>query len=160
MLFRYPGELVLQAPLADLAREELAHFQGVLGELERRDLQLVRQRASPYAGRLHRGVRSEEPERLLDTLLCAALIEARSCERFSVLVPALEAIGDPLAEFYRDLLASEARHHGVYLRLAELLAETGAVRARLTELASREAEIVTDLLRNSRRPGSPVRLHS
>lgn len=160
LLFRYPAEAALQDPLADLAQEELAHFRAVLAELERRDLRLGRQRASAYAGRLHTLVRGGEPERLVDTLLIAALIEARSCERFTLLVPALETRDPELASFYRELLASEARHHGVYLRLAETLDDAAAIRGRLAELAAEEAAVVEGLLRESERPGAPVRLHS
>ncbi|MDX1648928.1 MAG: tRNA isopentenyl-2-thiomethyl-A-37 hydroxylase MiaE [Myxococcota bacterium] len=118
LLFRHPDLEALQAPLAALAREELAHFEAVLAELRARGIPFGRHRPAPYAGRLHRAVRSREPERLVDTLLCAAVIEARSCERLGLLAEALAA-GEPrFAAFYRGLHAAEARHHGVYVDLA------------------------------------------
>jgi tRNA-(ms[2]io[6]A)-hydroxylase len=142
LLFRYPQHAFLMAPLASLAREELEHFQQVLAALERRGKRFRPQRASPYAGKLRSIVRGAEPERLLDTLLCSAVIEARSCERFQLLA---EAVSDAsLAEFYRGLLACEARHHHVFLELAEELAPRDAVRARLDEIAVHEARALAD----------------
>jgi tRNA-(ms[2]io[6]A)-hydroxylase len=140
LLFRYPRQAFLQEPLSRLAREELRHFEEVLAQLAQRGLALRPLHPSPYAGRLRREVRDGEPGRLVDTLLCSALIEARSCERFGLLA---EAIREPeLAAFYRGLFASEARHHGVYVGLAERLAPVPQVRARLAGLAAREAEIL------------------
>lgn len=153
MLFRYPEQRFLQEPLAALAREELAHFERVLAQLDRRGVAFARQKPSAYGGRLHQLVRAREPERLVDLLLVSSLIEARSCERFRLLA---EALGDdPLAELYRDLLASEARHHRAYAELAERAAggPRAPVRDRLRELALAEAEIVGA-------PARSVRLHS
>jgi tRNA-(ms[2]io[6]A)-hydroxylase len=94
LLFSYPHHVFLQLPLARLAREELAHFEQVLGQLEARGLALRPQRPAPYAGRLRERVRRNDPERLVDLLLCCALIEARSCERFGLLA---QAVPDRLA---------------------------------------------------------------
>ena len=147
LLFRYPEKSALLAPLSRLAREELVHFEQVLGELEQRQIPFQRQLPSPYAGRLFEAVRKSEPERLLDTLLCCALIEARSCERFTLLADSLadesEGNGDrSLALFYRGLLESEARHHGSYCRMAEAFASKEGVAARLAELAEHEAAVI------------------
>ena len=140
LLFRYPEHAFLQEPLSCLAREELTHFETVLQLLRRRGVAFGRQKPSPYAGRLRQAARSREPELLVDTLLCGALIEARSCERFGLLA---EAVRDPeLAALYKDLLADEARHHRIYLDLAEALASEATVRERLRELAEREAEVL------------------
>jgi tRNA-(ms[2]io[6]A)-hydroxylase len=151
LLFQYPDHRFLLQPVAALAREELDHFQQVLERLEKRGLAFERQRPSPYGGRLHGRVRREEPGRLLDRLLVSALIEARSCERFQVLA---ERHPDPvLADFYAGLLASEARHHGIYLQLAEHVAPGPEVRTRLAELAEAEAAIL-------REDCTDARLHS
>ena len=151
LLFRYPDRAVLHEPLARLAREELAHYEEVLRVLDTRGVSLRRQRASAYAGLLYARVRSAEPDRLLDTLLCGALIEARSCERFKLLA---EAVGESsLAAFYRGLLAAEARHHGVYVDLAEQLASAEEVRLRLGELAEDEARILAETLPTARMHG-------
>jgi len=153
LLFRYPDQAFLHDPLSRLAREELAHYEEVLRELARRGLAMRRQKPSPYAGRLISLVRSDEPNRLVDTLLVCALIEARSCERFGLLA---EAVDDPkLRALYSGLLASEARHHQIYVDLAVTVraGDRAGVRARLGELAEAEAAILAD----SR--GSP-RMHS
>ncbi|HEY5657063.1 MAG TPA: tRNA-(ms[2]io[6]A)-hydroxylase [Myxococcota bacterium] len=150
LIFRYPQRGFLHRPLSILAREELTHFEAVLQRLEARGSGLRPQKPAAYAGRLRKAVRSHEPARLLDTLLCCALIEARSCERFQILANALE---DPeLRRFYEGLLAAEARHHGIYVELAEQLAPDQA-RARLRELAEIEAEVVAE-------PPALPRLHA
>jgi tRNA-(ms[2]io[6]A)-hydroxylase len=153
LLFRYPEHPFLQVPLSQLAREELVHFEQVVRRLEERGIAFERQKPSAYGGKLHRHVRPGEPERLLDVLLVAALIEARSCERFQRLAEALESDEPELAGLYRGLLASEARHHNVYLGLARELAEPATVSARLAELARIEAAILEE-------PSPRVRLHS
>ncbi len=139
LLFRYPERRPLLAPLSALAREELTHFEMVLGHLDARGVPLRHQVPSPYAGALMAAVRSHEPARLLDTLLCSALIEARSCERMRLLAA---AVPSPLAALYERLLASEARHHAVYVELALAVAPEGVVKPRLRELAAHEARVL------------------
>lgn len=142
LLFRYPEHAALQAPLAALAREELAHFEGVLRHLARRGVAFARQRPGRYAGRLQRVARKDPPHHLLDALLVAAVIEARSCERLGLLAEALPGVDPALAAYYRSLLASEARHHAEYLRLAEAVCPAAAARARLAEIAAQEAALL------------------
>lgn len=150
LLFSYPHHRFLQEPLAELAREELEHFQQVLALLDARGIRYATLRPSPYGLALHALVRRDEPDRLLDVLLIAALIEARSCERFQILA---EGVPDPaLAALYRSLLACEARHHGLYLELASQLVSRAVRDVRLEALAAAEAEIVA-------RPCDWVRLH-
>ena len=108
---------------------------------------------SPYAGRLMEAVRKGEPDRLLDTLLVCALIEARSCERMTHLAAALDA--EPaVASLYRGLVASEARHHALYVDLARAFFPTQAVHARLTELGHHEAAVIASA------PTDPPRMHN
>jgi tRNA-(ms[2]io[6]A)-hydroxylase len=143
LIFRYPQHGFLHAPLSRLAREELSHFEQVLRLLASRGLRFGAQRPSAYAGRLRRSIRSHEPARLLDTLLCCALIEARSCERFQLLS---EATRDPeLRSFYAGLLACEARHRGLYVALACELVPEAEGRARLAELAHEEARVLASV---------------
>ena len=153
LLFQYPERIALQAPLAALAREELAHFEEVLAQLARRGVAFGRQQPSQYAGRLRAAARSRDPERLVDTLLFCALIESRSCERLGLLAEALVRVDPELARFYAGLERAEARHQNVYVELAETVAARGEVRARLSALAKHEAEVVAAL------PRAP-RLHS
>jgi tRNA-(ms[2]io[6]A)-hydroxylase len=142
LLFRHPEIEALQAPLAELAREELAHFRAALGHLARRGVAFRRQRPGRYAGRLHRIVRTAEGDALLDVLLVAAVIEARSCERLGLLGAALAPVDAALASWYGSLLASEARHHGEYVELAERCFPDRDVRGRLAEIAAHEASVL------------------
>ncbi len=151
LIFRYVEHADLVAHLSALAREELEHFELVLSWMRARGIDLVRLEPAPYAGRLHAAVRRGEPHRLLDTLLCCALIEARSCERMKLLS---EALPDPdLAAGYRSLLASEARHFTTYVDLAADLFGRAQVEPRLAQLALHEAACLAD-------PGPEPRLHS
>jgi len=142
LLFRYPERPSIVVPLARLAREELAHFEEVVDVLRGRGGEFRRIPPSPYAARLTAAVRKHEPARLLDNLLCCALIEARSCERMTLLAAALE---DPtLKKLYRGLLACEARHFDSYLDLARelrLVPEAELMR-RLLELADHESAVL------------------
>ena len=153
LLFRYPDKSPLLAPLSALAREELAHFELVLKHLEARGLTFRRLNPSPYAGALMKGARDQEPGRLLDTLVCCALIEGRSCERMRLLSEGLVDREPALAALYKGLLASEARHHRSYLDLAEALFPADEVRARLEVLAAHEADVLAT-------PGPEPRVHS
>lgn len=137
LLFRYPEHTALLRPLTALASEELEHFQRMVDLLDARGVPYRKLTPSLYASRLFEAVRKEEPARLVDTLLTCSLIEARSCERMKLLSEHLEDA--ELAAFYGDLLASEARHHHVYVDLARQIAPTEDVRGRLRELAAHEA---------------------
>ena len=151
LLFAYPHHRFLQEPLAELAREELEHFQQVLALLDARGVRYQSIRPSPYGLALHAHVRRDEPDRLLDLLCVSALIEARSCERFQLLA---DGLSDPAARsLYTSLLASEARHHGLYLELARELVGRSAAEARLAVCAQHEAAVVAE-------PCEWVRLHA
>jgi len=147
LLARFPDHPDLVAPMLELVREELTHFETVLGLLQARGLVLVPQSPSGYQAQLFALVR-KDAWKLVDLLLVAALIEARSCERFRLLSehhPDAE-----LRQTFRSLLESEARHHAVFVRLAEARADRGLVRERLGELAEREREILESLPRLAR----------
>lgn len=144
LIFRYPEYPQLVTPLSALAREELEHFERVVELMRSRSLEFKRQRPSPYAGRLLEIVRKEEPQRMVDLLICCAFIEARSCERMKLLSETLD-VGD-LQTLYADLLASEARHHTTYIDLAR---QTGvidelALDHRVREIANHEAAVIAD----------------
>jgi tRNA-(ms[2]io[6]A)-hydroxylase len=140
LLFDYPQHSAFLLPLSELAREELEHFEQVLGQLALRGTPFRRISPTAYASGLRRAVRSAEPERVLDLLLVCALIEARSCERMQVLAEALPP--GTLQDFYRSLIACEARHHRLYTDLAATLVPRETVQARLAELALHEAEVL------------------
>ena len=153
LIFKYPQHTHLLKPLSALAREELAHFELVLDHLQKREIEYCRFTPSAYAGKLMTQVRKEEPYKLLDTLLCCALIEARSCERMKLLSEAFVDYDQDLARLYKGLLASEARHHSTYVDLAMGLFETEEVRQRLNDLAIHESDVLSQ-------PGSELRMHS
>ena len=140
LIFRYAYRPELMRPLSELAREELSHFELVLEIMRARDIPFERLRPAPYAGRLMSIVPVDEPLRLQDTLLCCAVIEARSCERMKLLAEHLE---DPeLKKLYQGLLACEARHHTTYVDLAARIFPEAQVMARLAEVAEHEAEVL------------------
>jgi len=106
-------------------------------------LRVVPQRLAPgrYADRLRRLVAREEPQREVDLMVCGAFIEARSCERFAALAPAIDS---PLCEFFDGLHNAEARHFKLYLELAKraaLKAQTD-LDARIRAFAALEAELI------------------
>ncbi len=140
LMFTYADDLALTDRMSRLAREELRHFEQVQKLMREMAVPFMRLSPSRYADGLRRCLRTREPQRLLDLLLCGALIEARSCERFVGLAPRLPA---PMGTFYGGLAQSEARHQGLYLRLAEQRAESEDWRSRLKALGEVEAELVT-----------------
>ena len=142
LLFAYVDNTNLARAMTEIVNEELEHFQLVLDLLERRGIQFRKLSPSHYGPRLHELIRKGEPDRAVDRLLVAGLIEARSCERFSLLKDHVQ--DEELAAFYGGLFESEARHHATYVRLACELAPEATVRDRLHWLASREAEIITE----------------
>ncbi len=152
LMFRYPQHPQLMRSLSELAREELRHFEQVLAVMHSRGISFCRQKPSTYAGRLVSIVRKDEPERMLDWMLCAAMIEARSCERMKILSEHLT--DDPsLARFYRGLLACEARHHQIYLDMLETVFPRDVIHARLDEIARHESTVLQT-------PDDFPRLHS
>jgi tRNA-(ms[2]io[6]A)-hydroxylase len=139
-------------PLVRLAREELDHFERVLGELEKRGLELGPPPVDEYAAELRRRAResgrTDKSEHVLvDRLLVGALIEARSCERFRLLHEELARRGRrDEAELYRELMQSEARHYTALRQLAiDVRGDEPAVIARLEELARIEGRIAAAL---------------
>ncbi len=142
----YPEDEELVSTLARLAEEEIGHFREVHERLRARGVTLTRDRGDPYAQQLFALMRKANEHRKLDRLLVAALIEARSCERFRLLNRELERRGESdVSRFLRRLEASEAGHAALFVRLAEDRFGPQPTRERLKELAEREAEIVATL---------------
>lgn len=142
MLYRYGIDPALADAASRFAREELRHFEMVNAFMRGRGIAPRVVPASRYAGGLLAHVRRHEPARLLDMLLVAALIEARSLERFILVVERTDDVA--LARFYARLLASEARHARTYLALAARQPNAAEIDARLTELRRRENALVQD----------------
>jgi tRNA-(ms[2]io[6]A)-hydroxylase len=142
-MFRYPTDEALAAALSPLVREELEHFERVLALLQRRGVALRPLAAPPYGASLAALVRRGEPDRMLDSFLVAGLIEARSHERMDLL--ARHSPDPELATLYADLLASEARHFGLYWLLCERRWPRQVVTTRLEELAELESSLLESL---------------
>jgi tRNA-(ms[2]io[6]A)-hydroxylase len=143
IVFAYAEDRPLVESMSRLAREELRHFEQVQKLMTQLDVPFKRMSPARYAEGMRKAMRRDDPARLIDLLVCGALIEARSCERFRRLAPRLQS---PLREFYDGLCASEARHHLLYLRLAEQRSRTEHDADWITALerfATIEAELVT-----------------
>jgi tRNA 2-(methylsulfanyl)-N6-isopentenyladenosine37 hydroxylase len=142
LMFAYAEDLELTGKMSRLAREELRHYEQVAKLI--RSLGVAPQRLAPgrYAERMRRLVAKSEPHREVDLMICGAFIEARSCERFAALWP---AIGAPLSDLFQGLHNAEARHYKVYLDLAGRAAKRAGVvlPARIEEFAALEAELIT-----------------
>ena len=137
--------------MTEIVNEELEHFHMVIELLDSRDIRFRRLTPSTYGRRLNDLVRKQEPQKALDRLLIAGLIEARSCERFQKLADHVE--DKELSDFYHSLFESEARHHTTYTKLARHFASEEEVDQRLDELAIEEASILAS-------SDDPPRMHS
>ena len=143
MLQAYPELPGLPEKMARLAREESTHLARVLAHMAERGLTLGRDGGDPYAQRLQALMRKNNPERRLDRLLVAAIIEARSCERLSLLAEALPE--GRLKRFYAELAQSEDGHQELFFRFACQTAGEVAARERLDTLLEAEAGIVEEI---------------
>jgi tRNA-(ms[2]io[6]A)-hydroxylase len=139
LMHRYTENTVLLNKMSRLAREELRHFEQVLKLMTKRGIRYETVTASRYAQSLHTRVRKKEPHKLVDTLIVGALIEARSCERFSVLAPLVD---QELGDFYRSLLKSESRHFSDYFTLANKIESSAAVAERLDVFRVLEKQLI------------------
>lgn len=144
MIQRYPEKDDLVRDMIDLINEEMSHFDFIVREIHKRGVSLTRDKGDRYAQMLTQLIRKQEPHRLLDLLLIDAIIEARSCERFSILSKC-EDIPADLRELYHSLLASEAGHYRTFTDIARRYFPADEVRQRLNELADLEAEIIRNL---------------
>lgn len=149
----YPQHGALVDRLSALAAEELRHFRKVTREARRLGATLPTKRRNHYAAALRGACRGGmEPAKGLDLLLVAALIEARSHERFERLGP---FVTDPrLARLYAELAKAEERHGPIYLGLAVAHAGESAATERLEELLDVEAAAL------SGPPGREVTVHA
>lgn len=144
LIAHFPEHTELVIEMAELVREEMEHFQRVHQFILNRGYQLGRERKDHYVNDLMKMVRKGEgrEKNLLDRLLFAAMIEARSCERFKVLS---ETIQDTeLAAFYRELMQSEATHYTLFIKLARRLCTHEDVDARWNEFLEYEGSIIAN----------------
>ena len=142
LMFRYPSEPNLAEVLSPIAREELEHFEKILYFLKAKGIPLRALKPPPYGSELAKNIRKDEPLRMLDSFLVAGIIEARSHERLSIL--ALNAKENSSRNLYNSLLESEARHFGIYWKLAQSKFDKDKTLARLKELVKKEEEILSN----------------
>ena len=141
LMFRYPSEPDLSEVLSPIAREELEHFEKILYFLKDLGHSLKALKPPPYGAELAKCIRKEEPYRMLDSFLIAGLIEARSHERLSLL--ALNSQHKSFKVLYQSLLESEARHFGIYWKLAQSKFPKYQTFKRLEELSEIESKILS-----------------
>lgn len=145
LIIQYHDKDRLVDVLTPVVAEEWNHFERVLAELRKRGYGLGPQRKDEYVEALNKIIHKggSRDQQLVEKLLMNALIEARSCERFKVL---WKNIQDPdLAEFYHELVISEAHHYRNFLDLAKTYMREDYVMTRWNELLEAEAEIMKGL---------------
>jgi len=145
MIVQYPEKEELVAVMSRVVAEEWSHFEQVLAQMKKRGIALGRMRKDEYViaiGQILKKGGSRD-EQLVEKLLLNALIEARSCERFKLL---WKNIGDKeLANFYHELMISEAGHYHNFLALAKKYKPETYVMSRWAEFLKAEGEIIQGL---------------
>lgn len=145
LIMSFPEYSDLVTEMVSLVKEEMSHFKMVHERLLKRDIKLGQDRKDIYVNNLLKffpkgGSRTTQ---LVHRLLYAALIEARSCERFRLLS---ENIKDQeLAKFYRDLMVSEANHYTLFLGFARKYGDREEVDKKWNDLLEFEATLMKDL---------------
>lgn len=150
LIYRYTDNFELMNKMSKLAREEMRHFEQVIGIMKRRNIGYQHVSASRYAAGLRDLARTDDPGKLIDVLIIGAFIEARSCERFARLAPYLDA---ELEQFYTSLLKSEGRHYQDYLGLAKKAAKNESIDERIIMFAEAERQLIEQ-------PDTEFRFHS
>ncbi|MBN8622384.1 MAG: tRNA-(ms[2]io[6]A)-hydroxylase [Flavobacteriales bacterium] len=138
MLPEYP-EIVTE--LLEIAQEELDHFQQVHEIIKKRGHEFGRERKDDYVNQLFKFiVQGSREDYIIDRMLFAAMIEARSCERFKVLTENIK--DEELKTFYKELMISEANHYTTFIGFARKLGNPEKVNQRWEEWLEYEAEII------------------
>jgi len=145
LIQRYSDKEKLVNELSPIVTEEWGHFRMVLAELQKRNLNLGKQRKDEYVNALldFQVKGGSYENNLLDRLLTMAMIEARSCERFKRLSEGLN--DEYLRNFYRRFMESEAGHYTLFIELAETYIDKEKVRRRWKEWVEHESEIMQQL---------------
>lgn len=142
LIVHFPEYPELVTAMAQIAQEEMQHFEQVHDKILARGWVLGKERKDEYVNDLLQFIRKgvNRTAYFVDRLLFAAMIEARSCERFRVLSQNIE--DKELAEFYHALMISEANHYTTFIRLAKKYGQDIDVEARWKEFLAYEAEVV------------------
>lgn len=138
MVPEYP-EIITE--LLKIAQEELEHFQMVHEIIKKRGYTFGRERKDDYVGQLFKFiVQGTRENYIIDRMLFAAMIEARSCERFKVLTENIK--DEELKVFYKELMISEAGHYATFIKFARQLGDPEKVNQRWEEWLDYEAKII------------------
>ena len=138
MLPEYP-EIVTE--LLEIAQEELDHFQQVHEIIKKRGYEFGRERKDDYVNQLFKFiVQGSREDYIIDRMLFAAMIEARSCERFKVLSENIQ--DEELSKFYWDLMESEAGHYTTFITYARKYGQGIDVEKRWREWLEFEASVI------------------
>lgn len=145
LIMSFPEYNDLVTEMVSIVKEEMSHFKLVHERLLKRNVELGRDRKDLYVHDLLKffpkgGSRTTQ---LVHRLLYAALIEARSCERFRLLSENIE--DQDLAKFYRDLMVSEANHYTLFLGFARKYGDRKEVDQKWNDLLVYEAELMKNL---------------
>lgn len=140
-LEKYPELAHRLDELNAIAIEELQHFQLVLALLKRRGIPFRALSQSPWISGLMRSIRKGRREQVIDHLICMALIEGRSCEKFQLLSAALKTLDPELSQFYGSLVESEGNHYATFLLMAREIDDVEAGR-RLDHYLDLDAELI------------------
>lgn len=145
LIVSFPEYPELIEEMVALSREEMGHFKMVHDLILERGQTLGRDRKDDYVLELVKFFQKggSRTTQLVHRLLYAALIEARSCERFRLLSEELE--DKKLAEFYRKLMISEAGHYTMFLKFARKYGDLKEVNQKWEDLLVYEAEIMKNL---------------
>jgi len=145
LIVSFPEYSDLVQEMTKLVKEEISHFNMVHDKILARGWTLGRDRKDLYVNKLLKffDKGGSRETHLVHRLLYAALIEARSCERFKLLSEELE--DKELADFYRNLMVSEANHYTMFLNFARKYGNREEVDQKWQDLLTYEAEIMKDL---------------
>ncbi|MDC3194805.1 tRNA-(ms[2]io[6]A)-hydroxylase [Flavobacteriaceae bacterium] len=142
IIINYSEETDLVKDMSDIAIEELEHFRMVHQLMIQRGFVLGREQHNDYAKSLQKFFPKTKDRQtaLINRLLVAALIEARSCERFKVFSENMQ--DEELSKFYKDLMVSEANHYTLFLGYARKYMDRKTVDEKWKSLLAFEAEMM------------------
>lgn len=144
IIINYSEETALVKEMSSIAIEEMQHFKMVHSLMVKRGMVLGREQKNDYAIRLQKffNKTKDRTEALIQRLLVAALIEARSCERFKVFSENME--DQELSKFYSNLMISEANHYTTFLKFAREYQDREIVDQKWNALLAFEAEMMKE----------------
>jgi|TARA_B110000914_G_C15291464_1_gene366839 tRNA-(ms[2]io[6]A)-hydroxylase len=144
IIINYSEETELVKEMSNIAIEEMQHFKMVHLLMVKRGMVLGREQKNDYAIRLQKffNKTKDRTNALVQRLLVAALIEARSCERFKVFSENME--DEELSKFYKNLMISEANHYTTFLKFARAYQDRAIVDEKWNALLAFEAEMMIE----------------